>query len=534
MEVLIAVIALLFATVLVAAVGERTGLPWPALLTIVVALAIFLPGVPVVTIPAEIILPIFLPPLLWSLARHTSWGMIRSQLNVVFMMSVILVFLTTAALSATAMWLMPGISLAAAVVLAAAIAPPDPVAVEAVAGPAGIPKRITGTLQTEGLFNDAASIVTFNLAVAALVADNQIDFGHGLLKFLYAAAVAVVIGLIVGRLAALFVNSVPDSVIRTAFTWVLPFFIYIIAEEVEASGVIAIVIAAVEMSSRAPLTAEDRLSGSSFWSTVEMLFTGVAFGLIGMSVRDAIDAAGTVLWHAVGIGVALSVVAFLVRLLWMWVLCGINQKQKRTNVAPLRMQEVLLMAWSGMRGLVTLALVLSVPLGVTQYHHEFDVIALTVLMCTMVLPGLSLPWLVSKLDMESGPDPAGDRAKAELNKRAYAAARRSVQKHGPELAPEPFEIVQQWLDKLSQSHEEEDPETAEDRKQKFQQVRLAAADMQQIALAAASQELQRARCERKYNPADVDAVRADLDRLIVAGRRNALMSPREVYREAKK
>ena len=83
-------------------------------------------------------------------------------------------------------------------------------------------------------------------------------------------------------------------------------------------------------------------------------------------------------------------------------------------------------------------------------------------------------------------------------------------------------------------HEEEDPETAEDRKQKFQQVRLAAADMQQIALSAASQELQRARRERKYNPADVDAVRADLDRLIVAGRRNALMSPREVYREAKK
>ena len=136
--------------------------------------------------------------------------------------------------------------------------------------------------------------------------------------------------------------------------------------------------------------------------------------------------------------------------------------------------------------------------------------------------------------MESGPDPAGDRAKAELNKRAYAAARRSVQKHGPELAPESYEIVQQWLDKLSQSHEEEDPETAEDRKQKFQQVRLAAADMQQIALAAASQELQRARRERKYNPADVDAVRADLDRLIVAGRRNALMSPRDVYREAKK
>ncbi|GAB3076704.1 cation:proton antiporter [Corynebacterium aquatimens] len=524
MSIFIAVIALLLATALVAALGERTGLPWPALLTIAVAPVLFIPGIETISIPAELILPIFLPPLLWSLARRTSWGMIRAQLNVVLTMSVVLVFLTIAALTATSMWLMPGVGIAGAMVLASAIAPPDPVAVDAVAGPAGIPKRITGTLQTEGLFNDAASIVAFNVALTALVAGSEVDFSEGFVKFLYSAVAAVIIGLVVGRLAAKFVNTVPDSVIRTAFTWVIPFAVFIAAEEIHASGVIAIVIAAVEMSSRATLTAEDRLSGHSFWETVEMLFTGVAFGLIGMSVRDAIDHAGTMVWEAVGIGLVLSVVAFAVRFLWMWVLCRVNRAKDRHDVAPLRLQEVLLMTWAGMRGLVTLALVLSIPAGTTKYHHELSVIALSVLTFTMVIPGMLLPWLVRQLDLEHGPDAHGDKVNAELNERAYEAARRAVQEHGPALAPESFDMVQEWLDTLAERRQA-DPEGSRQRRESFLRARKAAADMQRIALEAATAELQSARKERQYNPADVDAVLEELDRMVIAKDRHSLSMP---------
>ncbi|MEH0147775.1 sodium:proton antiporter [Corynebacterium sp. Q4381] len=529
MSIFLALVGLLLATVLVAAIGERTGLPWPALLTIVVAPVLFIPGIETITVDPHLILPIFLPPLLWSLARRTSWGQIASQLNVVLTMSVVLVFLTIAALTATAMWMMPGIGLAAAMVLAAAIAPPDPVAVDAVAGPAGIPKRITGTLQTEGLFNDAASIVAFNVALAAAVAHDEVNFGRGFLSFLYAAVAAVVIGLIVGRLAAKFANSVPDSVIRTAFTWVLPFAIYAGAEAIHASGVIAIVIAAVEMSSRSAMTAEDRLTGHFFWETVELLFTGVAFGLIGMSVRDAIDTAGTNITQAILIGVVLSLVAFLVRFAWMWVLCKANQRKGRTNVSPLRMQEVLLMAWSGMRGLVTLALVLSMPASATQYHHELSVIALTVLTCTMVIPGMLLPWLVSKMDFEHGPDADADKAYGELNERAYAAARKAIQEHNDEFAPEAYTIVQDWLDSVAERRVM-DPEGSKERKEAFLRAREGALEMQQVAFKAASHELQKARRERRYNPADVDAVLADLDNLIMASQRSALANPSKMMR----
>ena len=527
MGTFIALIGLLLATVLVAAIGERTGLPWPALLTVVVAPVIFIPGIDTVSIDPHLILPIFLPPLLWSLARRTSWGQIGSQLNVVLTMSIILVFLTIAALTATAMWMLPGLSLATAMVLAAAIAPPDPVAVDAVAGPAGIPKRITGTLQTEGLFNDAASIVSFNVAMAAAVAHGEVDFGKGALQFLYAAIAAVLIGLVVGRLAAIFANSVPDSVIRTAFTWVLPFAIYAGCEAIHASGVIAIVIAAVEMSSRSAMTAEDRLTGHSFWETVELLFTGVAFGLIGMSVRDAIDTAGTHIWQAVKVGVVLSVVAFAVRFIWMWVLYKINQKKHHTNVSPLRLQEVLLMAWAGMRGLVTLALVLAIPASATSYHHELSVIALTVLTCTMVLPGLLLPWLVDKLDLQNGP--AGDKALEELNQRAFDAARKAVREHGEEYAPEAYAMMQERLDSIAEQRLQ-DPEGSEERKAAFDRARAGAAQLQEVALRAASRELQQARRERRYNPSDVDAVLADLDRLILARDRKALTGPSSLWK----
>lgn len=185
------------------------------------------------------------------------------------------------------------------------------------------------------------------------------------------------------------------------------------------------------------------------------------------------------------------------------------------------------MAWSGMRGLVTLALVLSIPAEATPYFHELSVVALTVLTCTMVIPGMLLPWLVNKLDLQNGPGGGGDKAYAELNERAYAAARKAVQEHGEEYAPEAYAMVQQWLDSIAERRLQ-DPEGTEQRKEAFMRARAGAIKMQDLALRAASEELQRARRERRYNPADVDAVLGDLDKLIMARERNALAKPSQM------
>ena len=526
MEVLLVLIGLMLLTVFVVAIGDKIGLPWPALLTIITACAVFVPGLPQFEPPTELILPIFLPPLLWALARRTSWGVIREQWVTILSLSVLLVVATTLAVGFTAYAFLPGISLAAAILIGAAIAPPDPVAVDAVAEPAGIPRRIITTLQTEGLFNDAASIVAFNLALTAVTQGDELSFGGGVLNFFYSAFVACGLGWVVGRLVALFITHVHDVTARNALTWVTPFAVYLISEELGASGVIAVVIAAVELNSRADIQAEDRLSGQSFWETVELLFTGVAFGLIGLTVSTAIGEVGSDLWHSVVVGVILSLVAFVVRLVWMYIYYRINVSRGRPRVAPLRLQEVLLMTWSGMRGLVTLALVLSIPAGVFSFHHELAVIALTVLLVTMVVPGLLLPWLMERLDLTEASQIASDKMRAAVVARARAASIEALSHFRPDghitadaekVDPEISANVIQWFeDRLGDGEDVSD----DSRKQRAWQARHVALEARRTALAAAQEELLRMRGDRAYNPAIVDEVLEEIDRMVLGTKRH--------------
>ena len=526
MEVLLVLIGLMLLTVFVVAIGDKIGLPWPALLTIITACAVFVPGLPQFEPPTELILPIFLPPLLWALARRTSWGVIREQWVTILSLSVLLVVATTLAVGFTAYAFLPGISLAAAILIGAAIAPPDPVAVDAVAEPAGIPRRIITTLQTEGLFNDAASIVAFNLALTAVTQGDELSFGGGVLNFFYSAFVACGLGWVVGRLVALFITHVHDVTARNALTWVTPFAVYLISEELGASGVIAVVIAAVELNSRADIQAEDRLSGQSFWETIELLFTGVAFGLIGLTVNTAIGEVGSDLWHSVVVGVILSLVAFIVRLVWMYIYYRINVSRGRPRVAPLRLQEVLLMTWSGMRGLVTLALVLSIPAGVFSFHHELAVIALTVLLVTMVVPGLLLPWLMERLDLTEASQIASDKMRAAVVARARAASIEALSHFRPDghitadaekVDPEISANVIQWFeDRLGDGEDVSD----DSRKQRAWQARHVALEARRTALAAAQEELLRMRGDRAYNPAIVDEVLEEIDRMVLGAKRH--------------
>ncbi|WKE51119.1 sodium:proton antiporter [Corynebacterium tuberculostearicum] len=526
MEVLLVLIGLMLLTVFVVAIGDKIGLPWPALLTIITACAVFVPGLPQFEPPTELILPIFLPPLLWALARRTSWGVIREQWVTILSLSVLLVVATTLAVGFTAYAFLPGISLAAAILIGAAIAPPDPVAVDAVAEPAGIPRRIITTLQTEGLFNDAASIVAFNLALTAVTQGDELSFGGGVLNFFYSAFVACGLGWVVGRLVALFITHVHDVTARNALTWVTPFAVYLISEELGASGVIAVVIAAVELNSRADIQAEDRLSGQAFWETIELLFTGVAFGLIGLTVNTAIGEVGSDLWHSVVVGVILSLVAFVVRLVWMYIYYRINVSRGRPRVAPLRLQEVLLMTWSGMRGLVTLALVLSIPAGVFSFHHELAVIALTVLLVTMVVPGLLLPWLMERLDLTEASQIASDKMRAAVVSRARAASIEALSHFRPDghitadaekVDPEISANVIQWFeDRLGDGEDVSD----DSRKQRAWQARHVALEARRTALAAAQEELLRMRGDRAYNPAIVDEVLEEIDRMVLGAKRH--------------
>ena len=166
MEILLLIVGLMLAAVVLVGVGDRLRLPWPALMVVLGIVVAFVPGLPdSFDLDPDLILPLLLPPLLFATAQRTSWALFRARWRTIAFLAVALVALTVATVAGTAAALVPGLGLTGAVALGAMVAPPDPVAVEAVAGPVQMPRRLLSVLQSEGLFNDATALVIFQAAV---------------------------------------------------------------------------------------------------------------------------------------------------------------------------------------------------------------------------------------------------------------------------------------------------------------------------------------------------------------------------------
>lgn len=395
------IVGLMFATVLMVGLGDKIKLPYPVLMVLVAVGIAFIPGFPYVEVPPELILPMFLPPLLYVTAMKTSWSVFRIRWRTVLLLAVALVVITVAVV-AGAMWLLvPSIGIPAAIALGAMVSPPDPVAVESVAGKVQLPRRIITVLQSEGLFNDAAAIVIFQAAVAAAVSGHPID-GTLAVEFIVSAVIAVIMGLAMGFLTKTVYRFVDSSTARSAVTLVVPFAVYIAAEHFHASGVIAVVVTALEIRRNSrPQDADERITSKSFWEVVEMLATGVAFGLVGLEIRHVIAVEGEdIIRMLIPAGIVCALVV-LVRVVWLSILAVSNRSGD--GPPPGSAKDVIILTWSGMRGLATLALALALPTTLADgtpfpERDQIIVTACAVLIATLVLPGLTLPWLVKKLD----------------------------------------------------------------------------------------------------------------------------------------
>ncbi|MDQ4501112.1 sodium:proton antiporter [Sinomonas sp. ASV322] len=360
MEQLALIMGLLFATVLAVGLGDRLKLPYPVLMLLMAMALTFIPGFPDFAVEPELILPIFLPPLLFATAQRSSWQVFQIRWRTLVWLAVGLVLATTAAVAGTAWLLIPGIGLPAAIALGAMVAPPDPVAVESVAGKVHMPRQILTVLQSEGLFNDAAAIVVFQAAAAATLAGKNVDLSL-IPRFFLGIALAVGIGVLMGYAAKLVTWLVSAGIARTAVSLVVPFAAYILAEEVHASGVIAVVVVALETKRHArPEDAAERVTQAAFWDVVEMLATGLAFGLVGLDIRQVIHEQGPAVLSMLPAAGAVCAVAVVVRFLWMWLYLTARRNAYRSDLLS-RAKAVVILTYSGMRGLATLALALALP-----------------------------------------------------------------------------------------------------------------------------------------------------------------------------
>ncbi|WP_354640612.1 Na+/H+ antiporter [Kitasatospora camelliae] len=511
----------LLASVVTMPLARRTGVPQPVLMTLLGVVMALVPQIPNVKVDPDLILPLVLPPLIFAVARRSTVKYFRANLRSILLLAVALVIVTTTVVAGVVSWLVPAVPLAAAVALGALVSPPDPVAAVAVAGQVGLPRRLVSVLESEGLFNDVTAIVIYSLAVEAVV-DGSFSTADAVWRFLLSALVAVLVGVALGWANARLAGILDDPTLQVALNLLVPFAAYVAAEEAHGSGVLAVVVCALYLSDRAA-DADDvayRLVGNAFWEIVETLITGVAFGLIGLELSTVLaDVKGS--WPGMlGDAAVVIAVVVVVRLLWLLPAAWISRRLRRDDEedTPISWQETVVLWWSGMRGVATVALALAVPLTLADGspfpdRGEIVFIAFCVVLFTLVVQGLSLPWMVRLLGLDTGKD-LHEQAVRQL---WWRAAKAGLVRLGELEEQErlPAELVERLRerqhDRLARlCPERYEEEEAAEAKQRGVQWREAFAVEQQM-IAASRREVLAARSEAGADPGIADHVLRQLD-----------------------
>ena len=436
MELALVVTAVVIVVLAVSAAADRLDVPAPLLLVVVGVVLSLVPAVPELEISDEVILLGLLPPLLYAAAIRTSLIDFRANTRPIVLLSVVLVIVSTLAVGAVAHWLLP-IGWPAALALGAVVAPPDAVAATAIARRVGMPRRVVTILEGESLVNDATALVSLRSATAAIVALSAAGAAGGTddhggeaavtrldaagvgriaMDFGWAAVGGVAIGFAVAVVLIAVRKRLTDTVSDTTLSLVAPWVAFLPAEQVHASGVLAVVVTGLLLGHKAPVvqSAASRISERTYWRTIQHLLENAVFLLIGLQAyRIVTDVAGseldlpTVLTACAG--VLLAVV--LVRPLWIFPSMYLTRLVRpRRDREPLPWQVPAVISWAGMRGVVTLAAVLTLP-PQTAHREVLVLIALVVTFGTLLLQGSTLPWLVRRLGLP-GPDPLEDRLQA--------------------------------------------------------------------------------------------------------------------------
>jgi Na+/H+ antiporter len=393
-----------------AALSRRLGIPAPLLLVAIGVVASYLPHVPRVELTPEVVLVGFLPPLLYSAAIRTSLVDFSKHRRSIGLLSVGLVVFTALGVGLVAHWLLPDIPFWAALAIGAVVAPPDAVAATAIARKVGMPRRVVTILEGESLVNDATALVCLRTAIAA--ASTVPTVMHVGADFLRAAGGGVLVGLVVAFVLARVRRRFTDPVLDTTLSLTAPFIAYIPAEALGASGVLAVVVAGLWLGHEAPViqSAASRISEQTNWRTVQFLLENTVFLLIGLQTRWILDDLTGSRLSASTIALATAAVflaVVLLRPLWIFPITYLGRAilgQSRSG--PITWQAMTIVSWAGMRGVVTLAAVFVLPRE-TPYREVLVFIALVVTAGTLLLQGLTLPWLVRRLQLP-GPNPAED------------------------------------------------------------------------------------------------------------------------------
>ncbi|AQA03816.1 Na+/H+ antiporter [Mycobacterium sp. MS1601] len=417
-------LAVLVAAVIVAALARRHNLSSPLLLVIVGLAGGLIPGVPMITLEPDLVLFVLLPPLLWSAGLESSSVNLRRNKHSIGMLAVGLPLVTTFAVGVVAYELVPDLTLAAALTLGAIVAPPDAVSATAIGRRLGLPRRMMTLLGGESLLNDATALTAYKVALAAAIG-TATSWDRALGTFVLAVVGGVLVGVVLGRAIDMARSRLDDPLAESALGLVAPFLIYLIAEELHGSGVLAVVAAALVVGQRSTHAGyATRLQDDAVWKALQLLLESFAFLLIGLQLPKVISelagiSAATLL--VASLGVLATVI--VVRIVWVF-LCGYVLVRRSTRP---RASHVFVVAWAGMRGVVSLAAAFAVPLttlsgDVFPGRPQLVFLTFVVVIGTLLLHGLTLPWLIRALGVQSDEARTDALAATAAQARASAAA----------------------------------------------------------------------------------------------------------------
>lgn len=428
-------VGLLVAVAVLALLARRVSIPYPILFVIGGLLLGLVPKLPQIRLDPEWIFLFVLPPLLYPAALFTSWRDFRANLRPIGLLAIGLVLFTTGAVACLAHYYMD-LPLAAGFVLGAIISPPDAIAATAVAERLKVPRRIVTILEGESLVNDATALVAYRVAVAAVVT-GSFSPAHAVGQFFVVGFGGNIVGLAVGWLAEQFHKRVDDPPIEITVSLLTPFVAYLLAERLGLSGVLAVVTTGLYLGMRMPelLTFRTRLQAGPVWDTLEFLLNGFVFVLIGLELPEVLRVLSghavpvpKLLWYAL----LISLAVILIRILWVFPATYLPRllfaRIRRRDPAP-PWRHVTIVAWTGMRGVVSLAAALALPLTLNHggpFPGRELILFLTfvVIVATLVLQGLSLPLLIRWLGIQD--DRSAEKEERAARLQANQAALRKL------------------------------------------------------------------------------------------------------------
>lgn len=393
--------------------ARRLKVPYPILLVIAGLLVSFLPGMPRIGLDPNLVFLVFLPPLLYSAAWTLSWREFQRNFVSIAMLAVGLVLFTVLGLAMTAGSLLPGFDWKSAVLLGAVVAATDAIAATSIARRVGLPQRIEHILEAESLVNDGTGLLALQFGLAILMTGRTPSIVEGVGRLVFLIGGGVFVGLAIGGVIALFEKWVDDGQIEIVISILVPYAAYLISDRAHASGVIAVIACGMYMSRKSPeyMSPQVRLQMTAVWDALTFVLNGIVFVVIGLQLPYVMGQIGGLSRLVLlEYGVGFSVVIIVLRMAWVYgetyIAYAVRRWLQKVEVKEPEPRGLFVIGWGGMRGVLSLAAAVSLPYalpggGMFPQRSMIIYLAFCLIVATLVLQGLTLPWLIRSLGLST-------------------------------------------------------------------------------------------------------------------------------------